>query len=113
MFSHCFYLLLGPGTNPIRFVLKIRVILRYLCVRSSDVVSKLGLGELVFDVKKAEEFARPPNLRKPRVSIEPEKPHNAIWSRLQQISAGEGSSATVSCQKGVFLWRTTSRAPEH
>ena len=38
MFSIVFYLLPGPGTSPIRFVLKIRAILKYLCVRSSDVV---------------------------------------------------------------------------
>ena len=47
---HVFYPLPGPGTSPIRFVRKIRAILRYSCVRSSDVVSKLALGQLVFDV---------------------------------------------------------------
>ena len=52
MFFNCFYPLLGPGTSPIRFVSEIRAILKYLCIRSSDVVSKLALGRFVFDVWK-------------------------------------------------------------
>lgn len=52
----------GPGTSPIRFVSKIRAILEYLCVRSSDIVFYLHkihfrrfsgqpLGETTFSKK--------------------------------------------------------------
>ena len=48
MFFIDFYPLPGPGNSPIRFVSKIRAFLRYVCVRSSDAVSKLALGQFVF-----------------------------------------------------------------
>ena len=52
MFFIVFYPLLGPGTSPIRFVSKTVALLEYLCVRSSDVVSELALGQFDVYVKK-------------------------------------------------------------
>jgi len=85
MFFHCLFKFIGPGTSPIRFVLKIHTILMYLCVRGSDVVSKLALGRFVFDPEKNEEFARPPNLRKPRVPIEKKNCRAIFGARYTEI----------------------------
>ena len=51
MFFIVSYPLPGAGTSPIGFVSKVRIILMYLCVRSSDKVSKLALGQFVLDVQ--------------------------------------------------------------
>jgi len=102
MFCIVFYPLPGPGTSPIRCVSKFPAILDYVCVRSSDVIPKLALGNssLMCETK---EFTRPPHLHKPRVPIETNKTRNAVWIRVHQISARDDFPPPVSCQKRVFV----------
>ena len=66
MFFIVFDVLPGPGTSPIQFVSEVYAILEYLCVRSSDVVSKLALGQFVFYIEK------PKNLPGHQIFVHPE-----------------------------------------
>ena len=69
-------------------------------------------GTLCFLCVRTQEFARTPNLRKPRVPIETKKTRNPVWSRVPQRSVRDDFSGPVSYQKRA-LRQNTSKAPEH
>ena len=88
----------GPGTSPIRFVPKIRAILRYVCVRSSDVVSKLALGQFVSNVPK------PRNLPGHQIFANPEfkserKKHATLFPKNKPTFLFLGEAIPITNQR--------------
>ena len=98
-----FYPLPIPEISPNRFVSEIPAILKYLCIRSSDVVSKLALGQFVLMLKPRNSSGHQ-IFANPELSSKRKDAQRYLESGTPNIIP-RVFSGPVSCRKQ--LWRTT------